>query len=480
MAVPLSSSQPSFVISLAGHNSNPIIPQVFSTAYLKDLNDLGKLKLTSDASDTTWDVKLNGRRFAGGWDDFSAAHCLRDDDVLLFRHDGEMVFHVTPSGRCFSQLQCKSCSSGDDETGDDESVSKNISRKKESRIKAESSSSEIFCLIGVTPSNLRLNRVNFSKHLSRSNGLSKRWCGIDLMNLSGESWALGLQHDNFNGQDYISGGWTSFCHANELKPGSFYRFKLVLNRTRPLLRLCSYIIPERNRSGANGKANVSEKYSREGGSASTKQNKFLTVTFKHYMLQSGQLRLPRSFARENGIKQAEEIILVDKNGVKWPSYVASPKQREEFYMAHGWTSFCAANKLKTGETFTLEFVRGEGTTPMLKFCFMAKAKQEEAPEETGAPYQKRARVSVEVGHSRRTQAPNKSSDDPKILQRKQPLQHCSFSGEAKNVKQSIVNILTGIKRFRSELEIKEQSLKASLLEIDALGEKVLKINKILK
>lgn len=85
-------------------------------------------------------------------------------------------------------------------------------------------------------------------------------------------------------------------------------------------------------------------------------------------------RLPRSFARENGIKEAEEIILVDKNGVKWPSYVASAKQRGEFYMAHGWKRFCEANKLNTGDTFTLEFVRGEDTTPMLKFCSKAKVK----------------------------------------------------------------------------------------------------------
>lgn len=112
---------------------------------------------------------------------------------------------------------------------------------------------------------------------------------IDLMNLSGESWPLALRHNNITGQDYIRGRWKSFCRANELKPGSFYRFKLVRNGTRPLLRLCSEIIPERNCCKANGKENVSDKYRREGESASMKQNKFLTVTFKRYMIQSGHL-----------------------------------------------------------------------------------------------------------------------------------------------------------------------------------------------
>ncbi|KAG7622508.1 B3 DNA binding domain, partial [Arabidopsis suecica] len=360
---PLSSSRsnrPFFVRSLAGHTSNLIIPDEFFTAHLEGKTGLTKLKLTSDASDRIWDVRLNGRRFAGGWDDFSAAHCLRDDDVLVFRLDVKMVFHVTPSGRSFSQIRTSSSSGDydsdddDDEAGDDDSDSKNISLKKKSRFEAESSSSEKYCLLGLTASNLRLNRVSFTKHFSRANGLTKRCCMIDLMNLSGESWTLGLRHNKRTGQAFIRGRWRSFCHANELKPGSFYRFKLVRNGTRPLLQLCFKVIPQGNcsNSKANGKANVSEKYSREDGSASTKQNKFLTVTLKHYMIQSGQLRLRRSFVRENGIKEAEEIILVDKNGVEWPSYVSSSKQRREFYMAHGWIRFCEANKLKTGETFT--------------------------------------------------------------------------------------------------------------------------------
>ena len=142
-----------------------IIPDEFFTAHLEGKTGLTKLKLTSDASDRIWDVRLNGRRFAGGWDDFSAAHCLRDDDVLVFRLDVKMVFHVTPSGRSFSQIRTSSSSGDydsdddDDEAGDDDSDSKNISLKKKSRFEAESSSSEKYCLLGLTASNLRLNRV---------------------------------------------------------------------------------------------------------------------------------------------------------------------------------------------------------------------------------------------------------------------------------------------------------------------------------
>ncbi|KAH0901090.1 hypothetical protein HID58_040596, partial [Brassica napus] len=60
------SNAPFFVVSLASHNSNPIIPDAFFTTHLDGNNELTKLKLTSDACDTTWQVKLNDRRFAHG------------------------------------------------------------------------------------------------------------------------------------------------------------------------------------------------------------------------------------------------------------------------------------------------------------------------------------------------------------------------------------------------------------------------------
>lgn len=89
-------------------------------------------------------------------------------------------------------------------------------------------------------------------------------------------------------------------------------------------------------------------------------------------------------------------------------------------------------------------------------------------EETETRVQKRARVSAEGGPSRRTRASNNSSDNHGNLH-KQPLQPCSISDQVKKVKQSIMDTLTGVRRFQSELEIKEQNLEASLQEIDALG-----------
>ncbi|XP_019087308.1 PREDICTED: putative B3 domain-containing protein REM4 [Camelina sativa] len=158
-----------------------IIPSQFIANHIKGKTLSTKQKLTSVASDRTWEVELDGGRFAGGWKDFSVFHAVRDDDVLSFRHDGDMVFHVTPLGRSFSQIHLVSSSStsgsddehhtfdddeddsvdvGDDDGDDDNSISeedlysKKLSSKKRARTGKEYSSEESYLLAHVTPSSL--------------------------------------------------------------------------------------------------------------------------------------------------------------------------------------------------------------------------------------------------------------------------------------------------------------------------------------
>lgn len=138
--------------------------EVFST-YVEGKNQSTKLKLTSDASDRSWEVKLNGRRFAGGWEDFSTVHSLQDDDVLIFREIGDMTFHVTAAGRSFCKVQCVySDKDGADkvDTWNEDSDSKNIASKNKPRTEAESSSKNSYLVAHVTSSNLsRDTLVNY-------------------------------------------------------------------------------------------------------------------------------------------------------------------------------------------------------------------------------------------------------------------------------------------------------------------------------
>lgn len=98
-----------------------MIPDSFISNHVKGKTQSTKLKLTTDVSDRSWEVELDGQRFARGWKQFSIDHGVRKDDVLSFRHDGDMVFHVTPFGRSFSrQILQFASSTSEDENEDDE------------------------------------------------------------------------------------------------------------------------------------------------------------------------------------------------------------------------------------------------------------------------------------------------------------------------------------------------------------------------
>lgn len=96
----------------------------------------------------------------------------------------------------------------------------------------------------------------------------------------------------------------------------------------------------------------------------------------------------------------------------------------------------------------------------------SRDEEEEAQEEREIPVEKRARISTVGGSS---SSRGRLSADLENLRRKEPFKPCSISDQMKKVKQSIKDTLGGVRRFQSELEIKERNLEASLEEIDVLG-----------
>lgn len=89
------------------------IPIPFFLKHLQGRNqDHVKIaKLTTDASDRTWTVKIDGLKLTDGWEDFAVAHDLRIGDIIVFRHERELVFHITAMGPSFCEIQYTSSSS---------------------------------------------------------------------------------------------------------------------------------------------------------------------------------------------------------------------------------------------------------------------------------------------------------------------------------------------------------------------------------
>ncbi|ESQ47353.1 hypothetical protein EUTSA_v10028002mg [Eutrema salsugineum] len=83
------------------------------------------------------------------------------------------------------------------------------------------------------------NLCYLPKNISRSNILTGRFDEIILMDKHGRKWTSGLYCRKSSGEVYITRVWRSFCEANGQKVGCSFVFKLVSNRTSPLLIMTS-------------------------------------------------------------------------------------------------------------------------------------------------------------------------------------------------------------------------------------------------
>ena len=81
------------------------IPVAFFLKYIEGRYEQKTAKLRSDASKRTWEVKIDGQRLTDGWKEFAVSHDLRIGDFVVFRHEGDMVFHVTALGPSCCEIQ---------------------------------------------------------------------------------------------------------------------------------------------------------------------------------------------------------------------------------------------------------------------------------------------------------------------------------------------------------------------------------------
>ncbi|WZZ42236.1 hypothetical protein YC2023_038495 [Brassica napus] len=180
------------------------IPIAFYSKHIEgttnDSNANATVKLRSDASDVTWEVKMDGRRLTQGWEKFATGHAFK----------------------------------------------------------------------------------------------------IILMNEDGKPWTLFLKYYDTSGHVYIRRGWRSFYQANRKRAKDVLTFKLVKTGTKPVLQLRAYSVYNR----------------RSSSSSSISQDRFVTLTLRPYNLKNSKLCLPVLFVKANGIKNAREITLIDRYGVK--------------------------------------------------------------------------------------------------------------------------------------------------------------------
>ncbi|CAH2061211.1 unnamed protein product, partial [Thlaspi arvense] len=103
---------------LPGFHSHLTIPVAFFSNYMKGRNEQKKTtaKLRSDASKITWEVKIeDGRRLT---DVCSRTHDLRIGDIVIFRQEKDMAFHVTFMGPSCCEIQYEPCVDDENKLGE--------------------------------------------------------------------------------------------------------------------------------------------------------------------------------------------------------------------------------------------------------------------------------------------------------------------------------------------------------------------------
>ncbi|KFK29768.1 hypothetical protein AALP_AA7G176400 [Arabis alpina] len=360
---------------LPGFDTHLKIPVAFFSKYIVGKHEQTTVKLRSDASDKTWEVKMEGRRLTNGWKDFVTSHDLRVGDIVIFKHEGDMVFHVTPFGSSCCEIQYTQQSHIIKEEEDDivhVEEDRNVLRKKNQKPKTEPESfiSFDYCFVAqVTDSNLQHDTFHLPAKASRSNVLNRGFQEMIIVNKEGKSWTLTLKGKEADQTYYISRGWRSFCHENRQRVGDLIPFNLVGDgKTTPMICIC----PEEK-----CKELISEYISKMKtvkrscwvASSSSRQNRFVTIILTRYNIKYSKLILPTSFVKIHGLHKQEKVILMNKDGRKrLVNLVQDGPRFGRRGLGKGWKIFCEDNDVnKIGVPFVLELI-WEHNIPVLKFC----------------------------------------------------------------------------------------------------------------
>ncbi|XP_019087943.1 PREDICTED: B3 domain-containing protein REM5-like isoform X2 [Camelina sativa] len=221
---------------LPGFKSHIKIPVKFFSKHIKGKHEGKTVKLRSDSWQGTWKVKMEGHTLTNGWKEFVEAHDLRVGDFVVFKHERDMLFHVTAFEPSCCEVQYAQ-SLSHNEIGESSRKEKEV----EENVKTESDlfSSDLTCFSQtVTASNLSRDFLGVPRDFARRYGLDKGRHEVVLMNEEGKSWESEVKSYK-SGQVFIFGGWKSLCTENKLKVGEPFTFKLLHNAERLVFLLCS-------------------------------------------------------------------------------------------------------------------------------------------------------------------------------------------------------------------------------------------------
>ncbi|XP_059305924.1 B3 domain-containing protein REM10-like isoform X2 [Lycium ferocissimum] len=335
-------------------------------------------------ADKKWLVKVNGSRLEeGDWKDFVEQHDLQLGDILVFKHERDMIFEVS----IFDSSHC------DREYMHEEETAKKFYLKEKPQPDITSSSKAVPNVedakgLNHSPSHFICTMKSYCiskcflpvpSPFARLNGLRNRRCAIIIIDEQ-RLWTFRLYFSGYTTN--IGGGWRNFCFANCLKEADRLMFETIANGEKPILKFRdprgnvslqpkgkkTNLDTERVSTQEKSKPNIISSCEAVLNVEAAKDiplgHPHFICTMKSYNLSKYFMQLPSPFARLNGLRNRKCAIMIRDEQRSWTFRLYSSGRHT--CIAGGWRDFCIANGLKEGDRVMFGVV-ANGEKPTLKF-----------------------------------------------------------------------------------------------------------------
>ncbi|KAL6652967.1 hypothetical protein ACP70R_011892 [Stipagrostis hirtigluma subsp. patula] len=397
-----------------------IIPDKFVKRYVTEEYLNSRMSVIFSPSGKFWRIELendkSGVFLGGGWSQFLAFHGISEGDILLLRHEGNMVFKFKVFGLNGCQKDFKNQNCGIEQSIEKQQESPPIGKRKsnneapswEGNMRQKSS---MTCLNKASPRkghNYQTGPLSWIKK-EISTSVLDRFLMEKIMEVGGEqecdlylpvkfchsigfrkattimlktamdstrSWQVrGLA---YNKGCYLLGeGWKSFCQENRLKEGDLCTFNVIKTTLWHVVitRSSTDINRQKEPPSSRERESKNDRTSRQGHKPTGSKNslnKASAYTRSVYNIGppswirkeitnnslKNYLSLAMSFCHAIRLQETRLIMLKTSiNSTRsWPVR-GIIRKNGSFQLGPGWNEFCVENRLKVGDVCTFNVVK---------------------------------------------------------------------------------------------------------------------------
>ncbi|KAJ0628727.1 putative transcription factor B3-Domain family [Helianthus annuus] len=328
-----------------------------------------------------WAVHIgDGGVFGDGWSKFVVENGVQEFDIIVFKHQGNMVFDflVFDPSACERQypnlpkeVEVSLPQSSDSlHTHERSKILKKrkradySSQSKDERLRLDDDS----CFVTVmTPYNITSSRLSVPLKFARSNGLTTKRMRTQIVLVDEAKRTCPAELHIRTDQIRLT-GWHKLMIKNGLKVGDACMFKLVEEGEVPVFNFYNL-----GKKRTNNYIPVKEESSsriKKMDNASCDNHPYFILSMKSYSREAG-LYLPIEFSISSGL-DIGEMILRDDEGRSWKTQL---RKSGEKYLCfnRGFRAFWDVNGLKVGEEYKFVLVENEkGKPPVMNVSYLGK------------------------------------------------------------------------------------------------------------